>query len=488
MKHKDLVYKNLVKLIASLVVLFALSCNHSSDSGAGAYPTLESPFGFHPASVAKPGYSDNGYGDATNIGVKWTRDGVYAYWFLVQPDLANQVYDFTRYDSQWSRVPAGMKILANIAPQGPVDEGRCLANSYFPVDEQKYIAFVKAVVQRYGGKSYAAAGLAAPIKYWQIGNEPNSLQSGFADLQRITYTAIKEVCPDCTVLIGGVPGMPPVDQYIINFDQTYKPILDALNGKYVDVMDFHWYGNATGDYRGAKDVYDHIRSVLAADGFPAIPFWIAEMGAYSGDPLPASISNPPLDYALQTEQQQALDYFKRFVYPLSFGVKNIFPAFGLMEGFKYDGGYFDFTGLIYDGWDPAGTTSSDQGLGVKKLGYYTYKKMTEMLEGSDWNSIQTIQASGSVYIFKFTKNSKPIYVAWWDYFDDPSFVPGNAKTISITGVRGSSVLVTEAVPKFSASKDVIDYATAFNTQTISASNGAVTLTLNENPVFVEVLL
>jgi hypothetical protein len=153
-----------------------------------------------------------------------------------------------------------------------------------------------------------------------------------------------------------------------------------------------------------------------------------------------------------------------------------------MEGFKYDGGYFDYTGLIYDGWG-----TGDLGLGTKKLGYYTYKKMTEMLEGSDWSSIQTIQASGNVYIFKLTKNNAPVYVAWWDYFDEPSFVPGNTKTISITGVQGNSALITEAVPKFATGKDVTDYATAFNTQTVSASNGTVTLALNENPVFVEVL-
>lgn len=445
----------------------------------------ESPFGFHSAAVEKQGYNDNGYGEALNIGVKWPRDGVYAYWFLVQPDLAIQTYDFTQYDQQWSRVPAGMNILANISPQGPVDEGRCLTGSYAPVDEQKYVAFVKAVVQRYGGDSYAAAGLAAPIKYWQVGNEPNSMKNGFADLQRITYTAIKEVCTDCIVLIGGVPGMPPVANYLSIFDLQYKPILNALGGKYVDVMDFHWYGNATGDYRGAKDVYDHIRSVLEADGFPAMPFWITEMGAYSGDPLVSLVS--PVDYPLQTEQQQASDYFKRFVYPLSFGVKKVFPAFGLMEGFKHDGGYFDFTGLIYDGQDWTGTTPSDLGLGVKKLGYYTYKKLTEMLEGSDWSSTETIQASGNVYVFKFTKNNAPIYVAWWDYFDEPSFAPGNTKTISITGVQGSSALITEAVPKFSEGKDVTDYATAFNTQTVPISTGTVTLTLDENPVFVETL-
>ncbi|MBI5074430.1 MAG: Ig-like domain-containing protein [Nitrospirae bacterium] len=458
----------------------AISGNLAGSTTLTVYDAvIESPFGFHPASVEKQGYTNNGYGDAQNIGVTWTRDGVYAFWFLVQPDLASEAYDFTKYDKQWSRVPSGTHILANISPQGPIDEGRCLAGSYFPVDEQKYVAFVKAVVRRYGGDSYAASGLAAPIKYWQVGNEPNNVKSRFADLQRITYTAIKEVCPDCMVLIGGVPGMPPVADYLSNFDQHYKPILNALGGNYVDVMDFHWYGNATGDYRGAKEAYDHIRSVLEADGFPSMPFWITEMGAYSGDP--ASVTPAPFDYPLQTEQQQALDYFKRFVYPLSFGIKKIFPAFGLMEGFKYDGGYFDYTGLIYDGWG-----TNDLGLGVKKLSYYTYKKMTEMLEGSDWKNIQTIQASGNVYTFKFMKNNAPIYVAWWDYFNETSYAPGNTKTISISGLPAGSVLVTEAVPKFSAGKDVTDYATAFRTETVAASNGTITLTVGENPVFVEV--
>ena len=356
---------------------------------------LESPFGFHPPKIAHQGYTNNGYGDAQNIGVTWARMSTYLFWFLVQPDLTSTALDFSFYDQYYGAVPPGMRILANVSPQAHTDVGYCLAGSYLPVDEQKYAAFVKAAVGRYSGaSSSAAAGLASPIKHWQVGNEPNNSQTGFADLQRITYTAIKEVCPDCTVLIGGVPGMPPASHYLTVFDQQFKPLLDTLAGQYVDVLDFHWYGNATGDYLGAKQVYDHIRSALDTDGFSRTPIWITEMGSYSGDPVPIP-PGLPFDYSLQTEQQQAMDYLKRYVYSLSIGVKKIFPAFGLMEGFRLDGGYFDFTGLIYDGWDPVGTTPSDLGLGVKKLGYYSYKKMTEMLEGSDWNSIQTLQASNN---------------------------------------------------------------------------------------------
>lgn len=460
----------------------AASIFGGSRQALGAFQqTADSPFGFHPASVARRDYANNGYGDAQYIGVQWTREGVYAFWFLVQPDRTKTQYDFSLYDRQWGAVPQGMQILANIVPQGPIDEGYCLPNSYLPVDTDQYVAFVKAVVERYDGDGVDdMPGLTNPIKTWQVGNEPNSVKSGFAELQRITYTAIKEACPDCTVLIGGVPGMPPVADYISNFDLRYKPILDALGGRYVDVMDYHWYGNATGDYKGAREAYDHIRAVLVADGFPPIPIWIAEMGAYSGDPVPAPISNPPIDYAEQTERQQALDYFKRFVYPLSFGVRKIFPAFGLMEGFKYDGGYFDFTGLIYDGWGPG-----DLGLGVKKLSYFTYKKMTEVLEGSDWNSVQTVRDTDNLSIFKFIRNGTPIFVAWWDYFNESSYAPGSVKQVSLTGLSGSTAAVTEVVPMFSSGSEVMDYSTAFRTETLNVMDGTITLSLGDSPVIVE---
>jgi len=40
---------------------------------------------------------------------------------------------------------------------------------------------------------------------------------------------------------------------------------------------------------------------------------------------------------------------------------------------------------------------------IPKLSYYTYKKMVEVLEESDWNSIQIIQEKDGIYIYKFTK-------------------------------------------------------------------------------------
>ena len=166
-----------------------------------------SPFGFHPALVAKPGYPNNGYEDARDIGIHWNRLGPYAFWFLIQPDLDDPGYDFSMHDNMYSQVPTGIHILANITAQGNRDEGRCLPGSYLPVDSAMYVRFVKATVERYDGDGKDdCPGLAHPIRYWQVDNEPPRDKTDFARLQKMTYNAIKEACPECQVLIGGATG------------------------------------------------------------------------------------------------------------------------------------------------------------------------------------------------------------------------------------------------------------------------------------------
>lgn len=270
----------------------------------GAGPDA-SPFGFHPAGVSAPGYASSGFGDAQQIGVRWHRPPLYAFWFLVEPELGDRGYDWRQLDQQFGAVPRWFRVLANIAPDDPRSpRRRTLLRSYVPVDVKKHAAFVRATVERYDGDGIAdMPGLASPIRHWQVGNEPVAELSGFADLQRITCRAVKEACADCVVVIAGAAGFPR--DYVRQFDAIYGPILAGLGGRSVDVFDFHWYGTAGGDYRlrdaaTGEDVYEHIRGVLAAHGFPAdLPIWITEMGSYSGGPWePASrsrlsVSTPP---------------------------------------------------------------------------------------------------------------------------------------------------------------------------------------------------
>lgn len=460
----------------SKISFFSLLLIGSALITQGIAQTLQfqdSPFGFHPAGIGVQGYPHNGFIDAKYIGVRWHRPPVYVFWFLVQPDLNSPVYDWSQFDRQFGMVPNDIHILGNISPDHPrTPHGYTHPGSFIPIDTIKYKAFVKATVERYDGDGINdMPGLTNPIKYWQVGNEPSVFQAGgFSELQRITYLSIKDACQECSVLIGGATGMPPVEKYLLQFDKQFKPILDSLKGNYIDIIDFHWYGNATGDYLSAKNVFGHIRSTLNNIGFPQIPMWITEMGSYSGNP--SYVPQDHNQWLPQTERQQAIDYFKRFIYSLSFGVKKIFPAFGLMEGFKLNNGYFDHTGLIYDG-----KGSSDLGLGVKKLAYFTYKLMTEKLEGSDWGSIQTLNDLDEIYAFKIIKNDRPIWIVWSDN--------SQIELIPFACIDAERVKITKAVPCFELGKDVSDYSTAFDTSEHDVINGSIILQLDEAPVFIE---
>ncbi|MBF0431006.1 MAG: T9SS type A sorting domain-containing protein [Fibrobacteria bacterium] len=473
-------YHKILIVVSALLLFIATAYSQTNE---------DSPFGFCPAAVFLEGYQNSGFSDAQNIGVTWTRPSIFAFWALVQPDMNDSTLIFNRYDQMFGTVPAGINILANIsaAPANGDFSEHLMQDSYRPTDSTKYIRFVKRLVDRYNGDGVNdMPGLVNPIKYWQVGNEPNDRKTGFADLQRITYTAVKDVDTTVSIVIGGVSGFPP--QYISFFNKTYEPLLQELGGKYFDIFDFHWYGNASGEYRlkdtkTGQDVLEHIKATIKKYGYSEdMPFWITEMGAYSGSPGPLFA----LTFPSQTEAQQASDYIKRYVYPLARGVKKIFPAYGLIEGFKQDDGYYDHTGLIYDG-----KLSDDLGIGVKKLGYYTYKLMTEKLEGSDWNQVETIiDGTDDTYCYGFKKkDGKIIRVLWWDYFDDPGYTNGKTTDVNLTIPNIDSVLITSAVPNADNGSELNenDYPAMFKTEIKKVVGNMVNITLGENPVFIEKL-
>ncbi|MEK7449255.1 MAG: hypothetical protein AAB019_07195 [Planctomycetota bacterium] len=439
----------------------------------------DSPFGMHTAWTRpylkpedKPDFKSLDYGDALNIGVKWERPGMYAsYPFNVE--LMDKIY---------KDIPQGINILANI--ETPRQKGTFKLR----ISEKEYQDFVKQLVERYDGDGINdAPNLKNPIKYWQIDNEPpfwqmaqvdnlspdplkwmKDTRDDYAHILELADSAIKSACLDCKTVIGGTVGESP-DKMLVILKEFYEPILKKLNGKHIDIFDFHHFGNSKEDYKKSKVNYKMIREGFNKYGYDNIEIWILETGTYSGQPI-------DMGRALlkQSEKEQAVDLLKRFVYPLTFGVKKIFWAWAMVEGTPPldDNDVFDNTGFIYDG-----IGENDPGYGIEKLAYYTYKKMTETLEGSDWDNIRTIQEKDGMYLYKFIKNGKPILVAWNDN--------GAEKQITISGVVSNSVKITEAVPNKESGKEVSDYNTAFNAETKSVSGGKITLTIKDKPMFVE---
>lgn len=384
-------------------------------------PTYDSPFGFHPAKVED---MKDPYQYAHDIGVSWHRMKRYFIWPLIQKDLTRKEYDWTFYDHEIQEAQ-GLYLLCNIIAGPPLTSESASKirkqgvnlnlymqkDSYLPVNQKAYMDFVTATVERYDGDGINdMPGLTRPVKYWQIGNEPHPKVKDFAEFVKMTSTAIKKADPTAKVVIGGALLQEMQNPTI--FDMHFLKILEDLKGGYIDVIDFHWGGEASGNYRGYKDIYDHLRRRLSEMGFPPdMPVWITEMSSYSGDPV--KLSFQPWDPKPQTESQQASDLIKRYVFGTSIGIKKIFWAWGMVEGFKNNDSYFDHTGLIYDG-----KFSDDDGYGVKKLAYYSYKLMTGLLDGSDWNSIGIIKnGEDDIYAYKFIRKrtGKPVYVVWWDY-------------------------------------------------------------------------
>lgn len=446
----------------------------SPDVESTPHNCRNSPFGFHtarmiPSRVAgKPKSAEgpiNFYEDAQYIGVTWERPALYCHWIIIQPttkDIKNGVYHWEMNDDIYRAIPEPMCILGNIGlPE------RVLPHSWeLTESEPDYITFVKAVVERYDGDGVDdMPGLLTPVLYWQVENEPDFIGDwkGYARIQKVTYNAVKEACPDCTVLMGGMSG-----GGIPTFETFYKPILTQLNGECIDIFDFHWYGNAYGDYRGAKSVYETVRKTLDETGFTKTDIWITETGTYSGTPF---------RWEEQSETDQARDVVKRYVYPLSFGVKKVFWAWALIEGFKHNNGFFDHTAFVYDG-----EYQDDLGRGKKKLSYYTFKKMTEILEGCDWDSVETLEES-DVCVFKALKDGKAIYIMWWDYFH--LSYPISERKVVLPVESHNQFRLTEAVPHYSQGSDVNDYEPAFTTYMLQPQNGTLTIVLGKTPVFLE---
>lgn len=450
---------------------------NATANAAGNLAGADSPFGIHPAVP---------YEEAREMGVKWTRGGAspYFFWSFVDQNMTGDEKSFVwkgtaagqdgkrgsfDYDAIGGLDDAGFNVLYNIEVQPPGTSGTYRKPySYLPSDTGAYRNFVKAAVRRYPF-----------INYWQVGNEPAAGPADYGEFLCLTYGAVKEADPDATVLIGGAGGMAmphTFGEYRENFDAVYLPLLEDLakqNKRCFDIFDFHLFGNASGDYRLARQIREYVSQKIGELGIPQPEeYWVTETGTYSGDPKAASREGTVIDPPYQTERQQAGDLVRRYAYSLGSGIKKVFWAWGLTEGFHYNEGFFDFTGLIYDG-----RYAHDGGAGVKKLSYYSYKKMVEVLEGSDWNSIHAVQEADGVYAYMLTKNGSSVWVAWNDN--------GEQREIELAGISSSEVKITEAVPKYGAGREVTDYNTAFNAETKKTQDGRLTIVLKDVPVFVE---
>ena len=266
-----------------------------------------SPFGFHPGNA-------NNYAYIKDLGSFWSREGGYLRWEWVDANR-NGNFKFTKatapaikelsvpsleinYDEQWLNVPKNINIVANVCPFAA---GGKFLNSK---ELLAYKDFVKKAVERYDGDEDYGCALQSPdcyhkgdsqypnykvidtfkknpIRYWQVCNQLNETCNGrdcpqtyaekYAEVQETTYKAVKEADGVASVLIAGD-----------SQKEQYPDVFKELGGKYIDIIDFHRFGN---NYNPKED-FDYLKSSLRSAGFDTskLKFWMTEAGTYSGDP------------------------------------------------------------------------------------------------------------------------------------------------------------------------------------------------------------
>ncbi|MBG0770165.1 MAG: hypothetical protein H0S82_00570 [Anaerolineaceae bacterium] len=328
------------------------------------------------------------------------------------------------------------------------------------------------------------------FKYLEVDTEPDGLggwqndPEGYVQLLKLCYESVKKISPNCQIMFGGLSGG---DALLDNQGTTFlEKVLAAGGAAYFDGLAFKRHHLGVLDYAQIKTHFESIAGILANYGLDIhqMPVFV-EAAMYDGDP------NDPVPHPfspnlpVQTETDQASGLVKSYIYAIALGVDKIFWNL-VYERSDFEPGHaipfpqnpFNHYGLIHN------PTNSD-GFSHRKLAYYSYKKMVAVLDGSDWATVESVQASENIFIFKFIKNGKPLYAAWWDYFQDSAYHPGDTKEIILSNLEAPSARIINAVPNVASGDLVSDYSAAFNEKVMPIKDGALTLSLGEIPVFIE---
>lgn len=464
-----------------------------------------------PSALKDLGLSDNGNGEAGFVVDEIARKNTEA----TCNDTACQEYDFSSaknlIDLVVGQGKVNLWIVINTSSYHKFTDGKVREDgktylSDGPVSRQAYKDYLEKMINFVNSYGKQVSGSSNwHVAMWNIDNEVpveykntfdkniETATMAYTNLAMDTAEILRRLSPQSKIVLAGAgegagteagAGISQADFY----EKVFSKLKQAgLNYSPFDYWDAHWFGKS-GNYKESKKGYGAKSFVkfLQDNGYSDKGFVIRAGGTYSGQDTQ---ERKQLMNDYQSEGDQAEFLVKRFVYNIANGVKKIAWS-TVYERDKYQGEkhvHFQYISLIYDGY-PDGVSKNqkcvegwlpcpDPGRGVKKLSYYAFKHLVEKLKGSDWNNVQTIQESNDVYVYKFKKENKNVWVVWND--------SKTSNQIIISDINSAQVSITEAVPRYESGKGVISYKTAFNTETKTVNGGKIEITLKDKTVFVE---
>jgi len=368
-----------------------------------------------------------------------------------------------------------------------------------PSDKERYMTFIKTAVERYDADEVADSSMAIKIKYFQLGSEPDSADNTFgqrqwadtvenyAQLVRWTKQAMVQANPKACLILGGSSELAawgkggefnPITGQPFEKDGWFVELFDNLRSledretqndgikNYFDGVDFHHYGGTTNTtvnvsltYKPLGSGLDIVKKRLYEYGYKDSSLWVTGNSIYTGSPCDYFSGGERVNYVAVSEKEQAIYLVKSLVVPVSKGVKAVFWSkfiddppqtlhFGHLDTF------YNYSGLL---------NGEDQ---TKKLSFYTYKLLAELLAGAKFNQIFT-GLEHDVSGYAFVKGGRPCYIFWNDGTD--------VKTVRIGAEQGKVYNVTSLVTGPEGQVTV---------EEVRADQGLLVFKLGPEPVFV----
>lgn len=432
---------------------------------------LNSPFGIVLTTVANravppgvqvpPGIDTIGGLTESNAG--WVRYDRLFVWARIEENRG--VYDWLIPDYVVRETyERGINIFAVVMSYNRHDGA---VRGYAPKDLKWFSEFLMKAVERYDGDGVDDAPGSPVINCWQLGNEIDNpiyykdTPSNYAEFLKVASKAIRQVNPNAKIMLGSLSS----PRGISYFEQVL-PYLKG--GRYFDLFDFHWYSEGGQTYRihgqdkiEFNELVLKLKKLLSANAYADIPLWITEAGDYTGEPKKPGAEKK---FPYQSEADQATSLFKLYTQALANGVSKIFWT-SLTDQHGYAdaaGGYFDNIGLINN---PMNSGKSD-----KKLSYYTYRKLVEILDGYVPGNVSILK-EGDVNVYKFGTGGKVVYVGWQD-------VHGGDSTFTISEINSKKVKVVNAVPVIKNGEPL------FDAETLETREGRITYRFRTAPVLI----
>ncbi|MFH1285241.1 MAG: hypothetical protein ABIH99_01540 [Candidatus Micrarchaeota archaeon] len=144
-----------------------------------------------------------------------------------------------------------------------------------PCDMEAYKEFLKKLVERYDGDGVEdMPELKVPVRYWEISNEPEMREEtltffrgneqDYVEILEASYDAVKEACPNCTVVQGGAAGSFETNSF-------WGKIFDLGGAQFFDVANIHYVAQ---EYSSNLNVKSY-KELMESKGVSK-PIWVTE--------------------------------------------------------------------------------------------------------------------------------------------------------------------------------------------------------------------